>query len=376
MNSRGKPHPHPSKSMWRPTATRAMLEQRATLFARTRRFFADGGVLEVDTPIVVNAPVTDVHVHSARVDLEVKASTQPRSSQEVFTRAARPYFLHTSPEYAMKRLLAAGSGDIYQICHVIRGFERGRLHNAEFTLVEWYRVGFTLEDLMSEVDALVRALLGPVATGRTSERITYREAFLRLLQLDPFAATLSELQSAAAQRGFQSRDMRPSAGGLTTPAAPGTQAGITTDPASDGAHSQRDELLEFLMGSVIGPQLGGHALTFVHGYPASQAALARLDPQEPRAALRFELYCDGVELANGFQELASESEQRARFEQDIAERRRANLPTFPPDELLLAALKAGLPECSGVALGFDRTLMIATDAKAIDEVLPFPTERA
>jgi len=318
---------------WRPTATRAMLEQRALLLARVRRFFADGGVLEVDTPMLVNAPVSDVHIHSARVDLGPEAG--------------RPYFLHTSPEYAMKRLLAAGSGDIYQICHVVRGFERGRLHNAEFTLVEWYRVGFTLDDLMSEVDALVRALLGPVATGRASEHITYREAFLRELQLDPFTASQSQLQRAAQKLGFTAT-----------------------------ADVQRDELLELLMGSAVGPHLGKNSLTFVHSYPATQAALARLDPHNPDAALRFELYCDGVELANGFQELASAAEQRARFNRDNAERRRAGLPVFDPDEFLLAALEHGLPECSGVALGFDRTLMLATAARTIDDVLAFPTDRA
>ena len=317
---------------WRPTATRAMLEQRAVLLARARRFFADGGVLEVDTPMVINAPVTDVHIHSARVDLGPEA--------------IQPYFLHTSPEYAMKRLLAAGSGDIYQICHVVRGFERGRLHNAEFTLVEWYRIGFTLDDLMSEVDALVRALLGPVATGHTSERITYRDAFLRELQLDPFDATVSELQQVAQKLGFTAPD------------------------------ANRDELLDLLMGAAVGPRLGGNALTFVYAYPATQAALARLDPHDPRAALRFELYCDGVELANGFNELASAAEQRARFNKDIAERQRVGLPTFDADEFLLAALEHGLPECSGVALGFDRTLMLATGAKTIDAVLAFATERA
>jgi lysyl-tRNA synthetase class 2 len=309
-----------------------MLEQRALLLARARRFFADGGVLEVDTPMVVNAPVTDVHIHSARVDLGPEA--------------IQPYFLHTSPEYAMKRLLAAGSGDIYQICHVVRGFERGRLHNAEFTLVEWYRIGFTLDDLMSEVDALVRVLLGAVATGHASERITYREAFLRELQLDPFAASVSELQQVAQKLGFAASD------------------------------AQRDELLDLLMGAAVGPRLGAKALTFVHGYPATQAALARLDPHDPRAALRFELYCDGVELANGFHELASAAEQRARFNKDLDERRRAGLPAFDADEFLLAALEHGLPECSGVALGFDRTLMLATGAKTIDAVLAFPTERA
>ena len=319
---------------WRPTASRALLEQRAILLARARSFFADGGVLEVDTPVVVNAPVTDIHIHSAQVNLGPGAE--------------HGYFLHTSPEYAMKRLLATGSGDIYQICHVVRGFERGRLHNAEFTLIEWYRLGFTLDDLMSEVDALVRALLGPVATGRISERITYREAFLRELRLDPFTASMDELRNAAAKLGFDA-------------------------PA---AAPHRDELLDLLMGATVGPRLGTRALTFVHAYPSTQAALARLDPQDPRAALRFELYCDGVELANGFNELASPSEQRARFERDNVERGRVGLPVHPPDEFLLAALEAGLPECSGVALGFDRTVMLATGAKNIDEVLAFPTERA
>lgn len=319
-----------------------MLEQRAVLLARARSFFADGGVLEVDTPMVVNAPVTDIHIHSAQVNLGPGTK--------------HGYFLHTSPEYAMKRLLVAGCGDIYQICHVVRGFERGRLHNAEFTLIEWYRLGFTLDDLMSEVDALVRALLGPVATGRSSERITYRDAFLRELQIDPFTATLDELQTAAAKLGFKA------------------VTGANTD--CKDSSPPRDELLDLLMGAAVGPRLGINALTFVHAYPASQAALARLDPRDPRAALRFELYCDGIELANGFNELASPSEQRARFNQDNVERGRAGLPVHPPDEFLLGALEAGLPECSGVALGFDRTVMLATGAKNIDEVLAFPTERA
>jgi len=370
-------------TLWRPTASRAMLEQRALLLTRARRFFADGGVLEVDTPMVVNAAVTDVHIHSARVDLEAPAPT-PQGSE---AQSVRRYFLHTSPEYAMKRLLAAGSGDIYQICHVVRGFERGRLHNAEFTLIEWYRIGFTLDDLMSELDTLVRVLLGPVATGRASERVTYREAFLRELQLDPFTASLDELRQAAHQYGYAEGTPLPRvpAGGMPNdagPRAPGLSTGTPSESdeiasrAAKVAAPQRDELLEFLMGSVVGPRLGINALTFVHGYPASQAALARLDPHDSRAALRFELYCEGIELANGFDELASAAEQRARFEQDLAERRRNNLPAFTADELLLAALESGFPDCCGVALGFDRTLMLATGANTIDEVLPFPIERA
>jgi lysyl-tRNA synthetase class 2 len=323
-------------SDWRPTASREMLQLRAALLARSRAFFAARGVLEVDTPIVVNAPVTDVHMHSARVLLAAGPGEAPPP----------PYFLHTSPEYAMKRLLAAGAGDIYQICHVVRALERGRLHNAEFTLIEWYRAGFSLDALMSEVDSLVRELLGAWLPPLETERVSYRDAFLRALALDPFTAPVAQLAEQARLAGF--RD-------------------ATTD---------RDELLELLMGTVVGPQLGRRGLTFVHGYPASQAALARLDPEDLRAAQRFELYCDGIELANGFHELAAAREQRERFERDVAERRRLGLPVATLDERLLAALEAGLPDCSGVALGFDRTLMLAADTERIDAVLPFPIERA
>lgn len=315
---------------WRPTATLDMLERRATMLARVRAFFARQGVLEVDTPVLVNAAVTDVHIHSARVELE---------------HASQPYFLHTSPEYAMKRLLAAGSRDIFQICRVVRGFEHGPLHNPEFTLIEWYRRGFSLDRLMSEVEALVRALLGPRGAHRPLERITYRDAFERELRLNPLTAELEEIARAARPLGYPS-------------AAP------------------RDEQLELLMAALVGPKLGRGSLAFVHRYPASQAALARLDPEDARVALRFELYCEGVELANGFEELTAAIEQRARFEGDREERRARGLPAPEMDERLLAALESGLPPCAGVALGFDRLVMLATGARHIDDVLAFPTPRA
>jgi len=327
---------------WRPGATPARLQARAALLARTRAFFAARGVLEVDTPLLVNAPVSDVHIHSAAVRLAAERG------------ASAQMFLHTSPEYAMKRLLAAGSGDIYQVCHVVRALEHGRLHNAEFTLIEWYRLGFTLEALMDEVAALVRELLGSAGPQRAQERVSYREAFTRELALDPFTATLAELAQAAATLGFGA-----------PPAGEG-----------EGGAARRDELLELLMGAVVGPRLGAGALTFVHGYPATQAALARLDPRDPRTARRFELYCDGIELANGFHELTTASEQRLRFETDNSERRRMGLPVHALDERLLAALAAGLPDCAGVAVGFDRLAMLATGAAHIDEVLAFPTGRA
>jgi lysyl-tRNA synthetase class 2 len=317
---------------WRPAATRERLRLRAELLGRARDFFAARAVMEVDTPLLVNAPVSDVHIHSARVQLAAAA--------------AAPLYLHTSPEYAMKRLLAAGSGDIYQICHVVRGEESGALHNPEFTLIEWYRLGADLEGLMAEVEALVRVLLGARAP-RHCERVSYSEAFRRELGLDPFTAPVAELAHAARDTGFRG-----------------------------DAETSRDEWLELLMAARIGPRLGRGALTFLHGYPASQAALARLDPQDARIAQRFELYCEGLELANGFHELGAADEQRERFRGDNAERRRRGLPVAPLDERLLAALASGLPECAGVALGFDRSLMLAAGASHIDEVLAFPTTRA
>ena len=326
---------------WRPSASPERLRQRAALLQRAREFFAARALTEVDTPLVVNAPVSDVHIHSATVRL----SADPAA-------AAAPLYLHTSPEYAMKRLLAAGSGDIYQICHVVRGFECGRLHNPEFTLIEWYRVGFSLPRLMEEVEALVRELLGTNAPG-ASERISYRDAFLRELGLDPLSAPETALAQAAQPLAL---------GGADATSAP-------------GLGMSRDEWLELLMGALVGPRLGRGTLTFVHSYPASQAALARLDPADPRVAQRFELYCAGIELANGFHELASPAEQRARFAADNAQRRRLGLPVSQLDERLLAALTQ-LPDCTGVALGFDRTLMLAVGATSIEEVLAFPTARA
>jgi lysyl-tRNA synthetase class 2 len=322
-----------SGSNWRPTASHALLERRARLFAGVRSFFAARGVLEVDTPFLVNHPVSDVHIHSARVEFG----------------GVPARFVHTSPEYAMKRLIASGSGDIFQICHVVRGLERSALHNTEFTLLEWYRLGFSLADLMSEVEALVRELAAQVA-GESIERVTYREVFLRALALDPITASLPDLERAADGLGFVRGDA----------VAPRT----------------RDDLLDFLMAVHVGPALGRRGLSFVYGYPASQASLARLDPNDARVAQRFELYRDGVELANGYHELSSGTEQRARFEADNLERRRRGLPVFPIDEQLLAALAAGLPDCAGVALGFDRLLMLTAGAAHIDEVLTFPTERA
>ena len=317
---------------WRPTASLAALRRRAQALSAAREFFRVRAVLEVETPALVNAPVSDVNTGSARVELP--------------GRDGAPLFLHSSPEYAMKRLLAAGSGDIYQICRVYRGYERGRQHNPEFTMVEWYRRGFSLEELMREVADLVRELLGE---NLDLELVSYRDALLRHAGLDPIDADLGVLQRAAQALGLDRRRC--------------LEAG-------------RDELLDLIVGARVGPALGRSALTFVHRYPASQAALARLDADDPRLALRFELYHRGVELANGYHELTSGAEQRMRFAADQKMRAARNLPSHAPDAHLLAALDAGLPDCAGVALGFDRVLMLALGATNIDEVLAFPVERA
>jgi lysyl-tRNA synthetase class 2 len=319
---------------WRPTAAASALRRRADALRFTRDFFHSRGVLEVETPALVNAPVSDVNLGSVRVSV-------PGSET--------PLFLHTSPEYAMKRLLAAGSGDIYQICRVYRGAERGRQHNPEFTMLEWYRLGFSLEALMEEVATLTRGLLGAVGAGLGVETVSYREAVLRHGGFDPLEAPDSEIQRAALALGMDARH---------------------------AASASRDELLDLIVGAQVGPALGDGALTFLHRYPASQAALARLDAQDPRVALRFELYYRGVELANGYHELSDVAEQRQRFASDQETRRARGLPVNTLDARLLAALESGLPDCAGVALGFDRVLMLALNAASIDEVLAFPVERA
>jgi lysyl-tRNA synthetase class 2 len=321
--------------LWRPTASIQTLRRRASALAITREFFAARAVLEVETPAMVNAPVSDVNLGNLRVDVPGRESSS--------------LYLHTSPEYAMKRLLAAGCGDIYQICRVYRGSERGRQHNPEFTMLEWYRLGFSLEDLMREVGDLTRLLLGVDAIALPSEFVSYREAVRRFAGFDPLEAAPIELERVAQSLGFD---------------------------AEQASLSSRDQLLDLIVGAKVGPALGQHSLTFMHGYPASQAALARLDADDPGVARRFELYHRGMELANGYHELTDAAEQRARFAADQELRSTRGLPTTALDRHMLDALEAGMPDCAGVALGFDRVLMLAIGAQSIDEVLAFPVERA
>jgi lysyl-tRNA synthetase class 2 len=321
-----------SAADWRPHASIATLRRRAALLAATRYFFDSRGLLEVETPVLARSAVTDPQLASFAVP------------------AGPERYLQTSPEYAMKRLLAAGSGDIWQLARVFRQEERSALHNPEFTMVEWYRLGFGLEEMALETCQLVNALL--VAAGQPARAIQglhYRDALSTGPGFDPFTAPDGLLRDACLGAGLA---------------------------ASSARDATRDELLDFLMAVRVGPGLGANCLTWLHHYPASQAALARIDPDDPGTALRFEVYADGIELANGFVELAGVDEQRARFEADLAERRRRSLPEPAIDESLLAALQAGLAPCAGVALGFDRVVMLALGARRIDEVVAFGWDRA
>jgi lysyl-tRNA synthetase class 2 len=326
----------PAREHWRSGASLERLRQRAALLARIRDFFAQRAVLEVDTPQLVRHAVTDANLHSAQVNWPASA--------------AAPRYLHTSAEYAMKRLLAGGSGDIYQLCHVFRAEEQGPLHNAEFMMLEWYRVGWPCAQLMDEVDALLRALWPQAGAGLpAAQYLSYEQAFIGSVGCNPLTDSDATLAACARAQGFDDRLLM---------------------------RCSRDEILDLMMGARIGPQLGQSGPLYLHRYPASQAALARLDPADPRVALRFELYLKGVELANGFEELADAALQRARFETDRELRRTRGLEMPASDEYLLAALAHGLPSCSGVALGVDRLLMLATGAARIEEVMAFTSEHA
>ena len=319
---------------WRPAASLAALRARAELYALIRRFFVAGGALEVETPIASHAGLTDPALESWRT-----AWTGPTG--------VVPLWLHTSPEFPMKRLLAAGSGPIYQICKVFRDGERGRRHHPEFTLLEWYRPGWDLERLIAEVAELVRQALGQPE--RPVEILSYRQLFRDRLAIDPLHATQAELAACARGQGINRVEQ------------------LSLD---------HDGWLDLLLTHCLETGLGRGCLTFIRDYPPSQAALARLRPGPEPVAERFELYLEGVELANGFAELTDAAEQRRRFEQDQARRREQGLPVPPLDEAFLGALAGGMPEAAGVALGLDRLLMAITGASHIDQVLAFPIERA
>ncbi len=320
---------------FQPSASWPALQLRAALLRRLRDFFDEREFLEVETPILSADIVVDRHLDP----LSITLADDPRQGE-----AGRTLWLQTSPEAAMKRLLAAGAEAIYQVARVFRGGERGRLHNPEFTLAEWYRRGDDMAAGMTLLSELCDALL----SRGEAERVSYREAFLRHAEVDPHGATLDDLQAAASGKNL---------GG-----------------ASLG--DDRDAWLNLLLVELVQPQLGRGRPTIMFDFPASQAALARIRDGSPPVAERFELFVEGIELANGYHELLDPTELRRRTAEANHQRRADGKPPLPEPEMLVQAMEHGLPPCSGAALGFDRLVMLAAGSDRIDDVVAFPIDRA
>jgi lysyl-tRNA synthetase class 2 len=330
---------------WQPTATAESIARRARYLATAREFFRTRDVLEVETPLICEHGVTDANISSVPVTLATPDST---------TANGHNYWLRTSPEYHMKRLLAAGLPDIYQIGKAFRAGERGARHQPEFTMLEWYRHGFDLTAMIEETCALIIELSqqGTAAVNDYS-RINYTQAFQDSCGLNPLAATISEIRTAANQHLQARLDSR-----------------LTNSLGDD-----RLAWLDLLASHVVYPSFPADRLIVIDAYPADQAMLARTDPNDPTTALRFEVFLNGIELANGFHELASASEQEQRFDLDKERRRMAGLTEMHADPYLLDALNAGLPDCSGVAVGLDRLLMTTNGQANLEETLSFAPGR-
>ena len=312
---------------WRPIGSIERLKQRSKLIQKIRNFFDQRGVWEVETPLLGNSTATDPHIHS----LTVLTSPKNRGAQA---------YLQTSPEFPMKRLLAAGSGSIYQITKAFRAEEQGRLHHTEFTMLEWYRLGFDHHQLMDEMDELLSEILNTPA----AQRFTYTQIFQMHLGIDPLQCDLQTLKKCAHEHHLVISD------NLTATA------------------NNLDFWRQLLMSHLIEPQLGKDRPAFILDFPPSQAALAKIRDSTPPVAERFEVYFHQVELANGYHELCDPLEQKKRFDADNQRRQQLELPNIPIDISLLAALSQGLPTCAGVALGIDRLIMLALNAQTIGDV--------
>ena len=315
-----------STERWRPTASFPQLKARARLLHDIRDYFSNRDIMEVETPLISRAGNTDPEIQSIKTDTGD--------------------YLRTSPEFTLKRLLAAGSGDVYELGRVFRAAESGRFHNPEFTLLEWYRTGFTYHQLMDEVEDIVRHCGHGKFDRWPLQKLSYLELFLQYLDIDPFTANERILAATAKKHCI------------------------------DEIQLNRKQWLDLLISVVIQPGLPGECLTFVYDFPEGQAALARARPESPPLAERFELYLGRTELANGYQELTDAVEQQRRFDAENTERQKRGQVVCEIDLQLIAALEHGLPECAGVALGVDRLLMAISGADSISEVTAFPFSRA
>lgn len=321
---------------WRPTCSLELMRLRARMLADIRNFFADRSVLEVETPLLS---------HSVGTDPQLEFFT----TEYCLSPQRQTLFLQTSPEFAMKRLLAAGSGSIYQIGKAFRNGESGRFHNPEFTMLEWYRVGFTLPQLMDEIAELIKGLFSGQSLKET-QRVSYQDIFASLTGLDPLVFSYQDYCAFARE--------------------------CQLPEAVDICGYDHVLWLDFIFSHKVQPYLGENALCMVYGYPACQSSLARINEQCALVTDRVELFINGVELGNGYYELANAEEQSRRFDKELAIRQQQKLPISVKDNYLIAALDSGLPECSGMAIGLDRLLMLLSGSASIDEVLSFPIRRA
>jgi len=318
-------------SGWRPCSGVAAARSRAALLERARAYFAAAGILAVDTPALTRYAATDPHIDS----LTAQSS-------------GGGYFLHTSPEFCMKRLLAAGFPDIYSICRVFRDGESGARHAPEFTMIEWYRLGYSLAAIVEDTLRLIaRCLDDPALAGR-AEIVDYGEALRRHAGLDAFGAGIDELAAVTAADDRLRREIG----------------------------DERDVWLDLVMSTVVAPSLPADRLTVIRHYPASQAALARPCPADARVADRFEVFRGAMELANGYVELTDADVQRRRFDDDLDMRQRLGRETVPWDRHLVDALHAGLPDCAGVAVGVERLQMVLDGTDDIRDVVTFESEHA
>ena len=323
---------------WQPTLTWKNAQKRAQILQKIRQFFAERQVVEVETAALSQGTVTDVYLDAFTCKYNFLADSAVDQSAALY--------LQTSPEFHMKRLLASGYGCIFQIAKAFRHEESGRNHNPEFTMLEWYRIGFDQFGLMDEVAELLQVVLG----GNKALFSCYQDIFIQTVAVDPLTASFDELVEVLNKY----------------------------DKSADWLIEMQDAdlLLQFIFTEIIEPTIGIDQPQFIYDFPIAQASLAKRSIDDPRVAQRFECYFKGIELVNGFNELTDADEQQVRFEEDNAKRAAQGLPVKPIDENFIAALKHGLPQCSGVALGIDRLIMLVLNITNISEVQSFSIERA
>ncbi len=325
-------------SAWQPSMSWQDAKLRAKILVSVRSFFSARDVIEVETPLFSNSTITDVHLDAFTTDYNYFSDSDINSSTTLYAQ--------TSPEYAMKRLLAAGYGCCFQLCKAFRHEQHGHHHNPEFTMLEWYRLGFDHFQLMDELAEFLQEVLGCKST----ERISYQALFLREVGIDPLNTTKAQLLKVIKEYGAFSDWL--------------------------AADNNKDTLLQFIMAELIEPKVGKEVPCFVYNFPASQASLAKICTEDARVAERFECYFRGLELANGFNELTNAEQQVDRFKDDNNKRAELSMAQRPIDKNFIDALSHGLPTCAGVALGIDRLIMLALNRDSIEQVLSFPIDRA